>query len=671
MGEWWYGVGSQRSGPTDEAGLKRLLQDGTVSPGTLVWREGFDSWVTLRSVESLSHLLKTVPLPLPSGTGGTASTPEAGIAQTPDATGPKAAATATSVPVAPRPAPVRPTVSPARGTAWRRCLARLLDVWIAGLLLLILVAAARLSWPPAFAWLSARPSVLYLFTFGMLPLALVLDAVIRALFGNTAGKALLRVEVVTVDGRPLRFPQYLACNLSLWGYGFALGLPLFGLLTMAYQGWHVRAGREANYDVGRFQVRQRDPGWLRPCIFMLVFVALLLTNTLSSIVVEKIMRLEAAARNAQPPGADEGAAQAPVAPSTSTAPATTAAPPPLKVATGTSCADHFYRGAAPTVTNAKLGQGTRLLCLQGMALTYSAVTRTGLWSAEHITAAKLAKAGALDFNPELHLEMGLSENERSTFEDFDFDSHSAVPLTPPTRLATAVARIESATLANTVPLVDSALALRWSDASERVATRAAAGGDVYAVSGALFEGATLVRLNDRILVPSALYIAYFDEGDNTAHAYILANSKGAKVKPIDVAALERRAGIRFFPARPAAVPAADSAASAPAGVSTSKPNAKAVAKPGDRAAVADFTSCAKPQQPLESKRNEEEGESQIALLVDVNGAVLDSRVKKSSGFPQLDAAARDAIGLCRFSPAVRDGEPTRSWATVRYVWSRD
>jgi protein TonB len=77
------------------------------------------------------------------------------------------------------------------------------------------------------------------------------------------------------------------------------------------------------------------------------------------------------------------------------------------------------------------------------------------------------------------------------------------------------------------------------------------------------------------------------------------------------------------------------------------------------------------QQPLESKRNEEEGESQIALLVDVNGAVLDSRVKKSSGFPQLDAAARDAIGLCRFSPAVRDGEPTRSWATVRYVWSRD
>lgn len=498
------------------------------------------------------------------------------------------------------------------------------------------------------------------------------SAPLCAVAARPAFLALLRVEVVTVDGRPLRFPQYLARNLSQWVYGFALGLPLFGLLTMAYQGWRVRAGREANYDVGRFQVRPRDPGWLRPCIFMLVFVALLLTNTLSSIVVEKIMRFEAAARNAQTPGADEGAAQAPVALSTSTAPATTAAPPPLKIAIGTSCADHFYRGAAPTVTNAKLGQGTRLLCLQGMALTYSAVTRTGLWSAEHITAAKLAKAGALEFNPARHLEMGLSENERSTFEDFDFNSHSAVPLTPPTRLAPAVARIESATLANTVPLVDSGLALRWSEAGERVTARAAAGGDVYAVSGALFEGATLVRLNYRILVPSALYIAYYDEGDNTARAYILANSKGAKVKPIDVAALERKAGIRFFPARPAAVPAADSAASAPAaGVSTSKPNAKAVAKPGDRAAVADFTSCAKPQQPLESKRDEEEGESQIALLVDANGAVLDSRVKKSSGFPQLNAAARDAIRLCRFSPAVRDGEPTRSWATVRYVWSRD
>ena len=85
-------------------------------------------------------------------------------------------------------------------------------------------------------------------------------------------------------------------------------------------------------------------------------------------------------------------------------------------------------------------------------------------------------------------------------------------------------------------------------------------------------------------------------------------------------------------------------------------------------AVVDFNTCAKPAYPRKSLRNEEQGTVVLQFLIGVDGRVADSKVEKSSGFRDLDSAARNALGQCRFKPGLADGKPQQSWVKVQYVW---
>jgi protein TonB len=107
---------------------------------------------------------------------------------------------------------------------------------------------------------------------------------------------------------------------------------------------------------------------------------------------------------------------------------------------------------------------------------------------------------------------------------------------------------------------------------------------------------------------------------------------------------------------PPAPPAQPATAAAPAG-------------PSRTPAVADFSTCAKPEYPKASARNEEEGTTTISFLIGVDGRMVDSKITKSSGSRDLDRAAQQAIGKCRFKPAMNNGQPEQAWVPVQYVWS--
>ncbi|QNA90131.1 energy transducer TonB [Massilia sp. Dwa41.01b] len=93
------------------------------------------------------------------------------------------------------------------------------------------------------------------------------------------------------------------------------------------------------------------------------------------------------------------------------------------------------------------------------------------------------------------------------------------------------------------------------------------------------------------------------------------------------------------------------------------------AGPSRTPAVADFSTCAKPEYPKASARNEEEGTTTISFLIGVDGRMVDSKITKSSGSRDLDRAAQQAIGKCRFKPAMVNGQPEQAWVPVQYVWS--
>ncbi|MGV7208997.1 energy transducer TonB [Oxalobacteraceae bacterium A2-2] len=87
------------------------------------------------------------------------------------------------------------------------------------------------------------------------------------------------------------------------------------------------------------------------------------------------------------------------------------------------------------------------------------------------------------------------------------------------------------------------------------------------------------------------------------------------------------------------------------------------------AAVVDFSTCAKPEWPKSSLRNEETGTVTLSFLIGTDGRVADSKVVKSSGFRDLDKAAVAGISKCRFKPGTIDGVPQQAWQQMQYVWT--
>jgi len=85
--------------------------------------------------------------------------------------------------------------------------------------------------------------------------------------------------------------------------------------------------------------------------------------------------------------------------------------------------------------------------------------------------------------------------------------------------------------------------------------------------------------------------------------------------------------------------------------------------------VADARDCPTPAYPERSYRNGETGTVLLSLLVGNDGRVIESKVQKSSGFPELDKATKKAVAQCKFKPV--DGQTEPVWTKMVYAWSLD
>jgi protein TonB len=78
--------------------------------------------------------------------------------------------------------------------------------------------------------------------------------------------------------------------------------------------------------------------------------------------------------------------------------------------------------------------------------------------------------------------------------------------------------------------------------------------------------------------------------------------------------------------------------------------------------------CRPPEYPAISNRLGEKGSVVLQMLVGPNGKVTDSKIQTSSGYPRLDEAARRALSLCKFEPAIVGGVPTSAWGVLKYTF---
>jgi TonB family protein len=84
-------------------------------------------------------------------------------------------------------------------------------------------------------------------------------------------------------------------------------------------------------------------------------------------------------------------------------------------------------------------------------------------------------------------------------------------------------------------------------------------------------------------------------------------------------------------------------------------------------------SCRLPDYPAEVVRQDQPLRASFAYRVDAEGKVHEVRVAAPSGFPDWDQAALEALGQCRYIPALQDGKPIElqmNWGLVREAGSK-
>jgi TonB family protein len=86
------------------------------------------------------------------------------------------------------------------------------------------------------------------------------------------------------------------------------------------------------------------------------------------------------------------------------------------------------------------------------------------------------------------------------------------------------------------------------------------------------------------------------------------------------------------------------------------------------AAFIDMSSCKRPEYPAAALAANQSGTTVLRYIVETDRSLRDLRIERSSGWPQLDQAAIDALGQCKGVPALVNGVAVSSYGRLTYNW---
>jgi endonuclease G len=211
-------------------------------------------------------------------------------------------------------------------------------------------------------------------------------------------------------------------------------------------------------------------------------------------------------------------------------------------------------GARPQILNDTLKQKSDVLCYEEFLLFHSGLTKTPLWTAQHLTLEGVIAAEAVDREDVFHVEARIAQENRAELDDYRRSGFDRGHMAPAADMASVKAQDQSFSLANMVPQTPELNRGLWSKVEGTTRGLARQYGEIYVVTGPAFIGKSLKRLNGRVIVPSHVYKAVYVPGAQQAGVWWAVNSgKGDEYEVISLAELSRRTGIDVFPALSASV----------------------------------------------------------------------------------------------------------------------
>ena len=219
----------------------------------------------------------------------------------------------------------------------------------------------------------------------------------------------------------------------------------------------------------------------------------------------------------------------------------------------TACLEHFANKAAPELTRPALQKQTIGLCFEAFALMHSGVSRTPLWVAEKLTRESLIRAKSVKRDDNFHAEVTLPPQDRAELHDYARSGFDRGHMAPAADMPTLNAQHESFSLANIVPQQRQNNQILWAAIEGATRHMTNQRGALYVMTGPIFEGEKIERINGRVFVPTHIYKAVYDPVKKEGAAWITPNTGENTFEVVSITELEKRIRINLFPGIPAEV----------------------------------------------------------------------------------------------------------------------
>jgi endonuclease G len=215
----------------------------------------------------------------------------------------------------------------------------------------------------------------------------------------------------------------------------------------------------------------------------------------------------------------------------------------------TDCPSHYAAGLAPQILNDKLARQTQELCYQAFAVMHSGITRTPLWSAEHLTRTNIDAARTLSRENSFHPEPALLINGRAELKDYARSGFDRGHMSPNGDMANRTSQYESFSLANMIPQNPQNNRHIWAEIESAVRRLAVKDGELYVITGPAFLGQDLQKIGN-VLVPTYIYKVVYSPRRQQAAAYFIKNEDTSRYQALSVTQLENTLRIDLLPGVP-------------------------------------------------------------------------------------------------------------------------
>lgn len=213
----------------------------------------------------------------------------------------------------------------------------------------------------------------------------------------------------------------------------------------------------------------------------------------------------------------------------------------------TDCPEQYFQAQAPDFINPKLGQRTQEVCYSGYGGMHSGVTRTPLYVSEKLTRARLLQGKGLKRENKFHSDEHLRASDRAELVNYARSGFDRGHMAPSGDMFDVQSQFESFSLANMIPQVPEINRGVWERIESAVRTLAKQRGELYVVTGPLFNGGKIDRIGGAVMVPTQMFKAIYDPARNEAGAYLVDNALGAQPQKLSLAELEKLAEMNIFP----------------------------------------------------------------------------------------------------------------------------